>query len=99
MGDRWLDGTTVQVLDLGTRKKWLLRRGQCGMGACCCDFQAWPADYAGQIPDPEPWYGWPFWLDEAGWEALATEVGRDVAELGWDELLAAVEEAWSAGEA
>jgi hypothetical protein len=88
----YLGGESVEVLDLGTRKRWRIRRAQCGMGLCCCDLQAWPADYAGPVPDPDPFDGWPWWLTSEGWDALDVECGRPVGELGWAELLAAVAE-------
>lgn len=89
----YLDGQSVEVLNLADRKRWRVRLGQCGFGSCCCDAVAWPSDYAGPLPDPEPFDGWPFNLSGDMWDALAEECGRDVSELGWDDLLRAVAEA------
>lgn len=87
---RYLPAESVEVLNLADRRKWRIRLGQCGMGSCACDAVAWPADYVGPLPDPEPFDGWPFTLTGEQWDALAVECGRDVSVLGWDELLEAV---------
>ena len=92
-----LGGEEVEVLDLVTRKRWHVRRAQCGLGLCACDLQAWPVDYAGPIPESEVADGGPFWLDEDGWDALEAEVGKPVGDYAYPDLLAAVEEARGAG--
>lgn len=49
-------GETREVLDQGTRRRWVVRRGSCGLSGCgCLALQAWPADHAGPTPGPEPW--------------------------------------------
>ena len=49
----YLDGQTVEVVNLADRSRWLLRLAQCGQGPCCCDVQGWPVDYDGPIPPAE----------------------------------------------
>lgn len=94
-----LDGSTAQVLDLSTRRRWNVRRAQCGLGPCACDLQAWPADFAGEVPPAEVADGWMFWLDGPGWDALAVECGRDVSELPFEQLVEAVAQVHSGSEA
>lgn len=93
----YLDGATVEVLDLVSRKRWLLRRGQCGMGSCACDSQGWPADRRDPVPVPEVFDWWLFRLTPDECDALDSAAGQPVSEMGWPDALRVGMETWPDG--